>query len=89
MIEKSVQETKIYHEKLLQKFRAAVHKEFKTGSPSNVEELLDRLLAAQPELKTLTAKVRDKKGRVVKKAKIDRDDLRRIITKEIQTLYDS
>lgn len=88
MIAKSVQETKIYREKLLQKFRVAVHKEFKTGSPSNIEELLDRLLAGQPELKALTVKIRDKKGRVVKKAEIDREDLRRIITKEIQTLYD-
>jgi len=45
------EDTKMPHEKLLQKFRNAVHKEYKTGNPTNIEELLDRLLTGQPDLK--------------------------------------
>jgi hypothetical protein len=83
-----VEDTKMPHEKLLQKFRIAVHKEYKTGNPTNIEDLLDRLLAEQPDLKALTAKIKDKKGHVLKKAEIDRDYLRKIIAKEIRNLYD-
>lgn len=82
-----VEDTKIPHEKLLQKFRVAVHREFKTGNPTNIEDLLDRLLSEQPDLKALTGKIKDKKGRILKKAEIDRDYLRKIITKEIRSRY--
>ncbi|MEN6440950.1 MAG: hypothetical protein ABFD97_20460 [Syntrophobacter sp.] len=87
MTAKSVEDTK-NHEKLLQAFRVAVHKEFKTGIPANIEELLTRLLTGLPDLKALTAKTRDKKGRIVKKAEIDRDYLRKIIAREIKSQYD-
>ena len=83
-----VEDTKIPHEKLLQKFRVAVHKEYKTRNPTNIEELLDRLLTEQPDLKALTAKIRGKKGHILKKAEIDRDYLRKIITTEIRSQYD-
>lgn len=88
MIAKSIEDTKNHHEKLLQKFRVAVHKEWKAKNPTNIEELLTRLLTEQPDLKALTAKIRDKKGHVVKKAEIDRDHLRKIIAKEIRSQYD-
>ena len=88
MTSKSIDDTKNHHEKLLRKFRAAVHKEWKAGNPTNIEELLTRLLVEQPDLKALTAKIRDKKGHVLKKAEIDRDYLRKIITKEIKIQYD-
>ena len=88
MIAKSVEDTKNHHDKLLQKFRIAVHKELKTRNPTNIEELLDRLLTGQPDLKALTAKIRDKKGHVLKKAEIDRDYLRKIIAREIGSQYD-
>ncbi len=88
MIAKSVEDTKNHHEKLLQNFRIAVHKELKTKNPTNIEELLDRLLTGQPDLKALTAKIRDKKGHILKKAEIDRDYLRKIIAREIGSQYD-
>ncbi len=88
MTAKKGEEVKIRNEKLLEKFRVAVHKEFRTGNPTNIEELLSRLLAEQPDLKALTTKVRDKKGHVLKKAEIDRDQLRKIIGKEIKSLYE-
>jgi hypothetical protein len=88
MIAKNIEDTKIIHEKLLQKFRVAVHKEYKIRNPTNIEDLLDRLLTEQPELKALTGKIRDKKGRILKKAEIDRDHLRKIIAKEIRSQYD-
>ena len=88
MIAKSVEETKIHREKLLQKFRIAVHKEFKTGKITNIEELLNRLLIEQPDLKALTAKIRDKKGHILRKSEIDRDYLRKIIAREIGRQYD-
>lgn len=74
-------------DKLLQKFQAAVRKEFKTGNPTNIEDLIDRLLLAQPDLKALTVKVKDKKGNILKKAEVDRDCLRKIIAKEIREKY--
>jgi len=52
-----------------------------------LKELLTRLLVEQPDLKALTAKIRDKKGHCLK-AEIDRDYLRKIITKEIKIQYD-
>ena len=85
---KSVEDTKGRHEKLLQKFRDAVRKECRTGNPANIEELLAMLLAEQPDLKELTAKIRDKKGHVLKKPEIDRDYLRKIIAREISSQYD-
>ena len=88
MTAKSVEDTKNHYEKLLQKFRVAVHKEYKTRNPTNIEELLDRLLSEQPDLKALTAKIRDKKGHVLKRAEIDRDHLRKIIAREIKSQYD-
>ncbi|MFZ2448169.1 MAG: hypothetical protein WAW37_17565 [Syntrophobacteraceae bacterium] len=88
MIATSVEDTKNHYEKLLQKFRAAVHKECKTRDLTNIEELLARLLTEQPDLKALTAKIRDKKGHVLKKAEIDRDYLRKIIAREIKSQYD-
>ena len=88
MIAKSVEEIKILREKLVQKFRVAVHKEYKTGKLTNIEDLLDRLLLEQPDLKALTAKIRDKKGHVLRKAEIDRDYLRKIIAREIGSQYD-
>ncbi len=87
MIAKCIEGTKNHHEKLLQKFRVAVHKECKTRNPTNIEELLDRLLTEQPDLKALTAKIRDKKGHILKKAEIDRDYLRKIIAREITSQY--
>ncbi len=88
MIAKSVEDIKNQHEKLVQKFRVAVHKELKTRNPTNIEELLTRLLTEQPDLKALTGKIRDKKGHVIKKAEIDRDYLRKIIAREIGSQYD-
>jgi len=88
MIAKSVEDTKQHQEKLLRKFRDAVHKECKTGNLTNIEELLARLLAEQPDLKALTARIRDRKGHVIKQAEIDRDYLRKIIAREIGSQYD-
>jgi len=85
---KIVEDTKGHHEKLLQKFRVRVHKECKTRNCTNIEELLARLLTEQPDLKALTAKIRDKKGHVVEQAEIDRDYLRKIITTEIKRQYE-
>ncbi len=88
MTAKRVEATNVNREKLLEKFRAAVHKEYKKKSTTNVEELLERLLAGQPELKALTAKVRDKKGHIIKRAEIDKDYLRKIIAREIGSQYE-
>ncbi len=88
MITKRVEDTKSQHDKLLQKFRVAVHRECTTRNPTNIEEVLALLLAEQPDLKKLTAKIRDKKGRVLKRPEIDRDYLRKIIAREITSQYD-